>query len=132
MDTQRSNSVTFAEFRRGWQNVGLHLAYDPEDYRLLFDRVFDRDRGTNRVRWVDMKLALSKFKLKSPKACSPRRRSSLLAAARAYDRDRARTAVQLSVSLSDRFLTWPSCSESKGGRKEGGPMSAGRPRYLAD
>ena len=89
--------MTFAEFRKGWQNVGLHLAYDPEDYRLLFDRVFDRDRGSNRVRWVDMKLALSKFKLKSPKACSPRRRSSLLAAARAYDRDRARTAVQLSV-----------------------------------
>ena len=80
--------MTFAEFRKGWQNVGLHFMYDPDDYRLLFDRVFDRDRGSNRVRWEDMKLALSKFKLKSPKACHPRQRSSLRAAARAYDRDR--------------------------------------------
>merc|ERR1712159_338121 len=99
---------TFSEFRKGWQAVGLHLM--PGDYRLLFDRVFDRDRGTNRVRWVDMKLALAKFKLKSPKRCSPRQRASLLAAARAYDRDVARTAVHMSKlstgsSLAANFIS---------------------------
>ena len=116
MDTTRSNSVTFAEFRKGWQSVGLHLV--PNDYRLLFDRVFDRDRGTNRVRWVDMKLALAKFKLKSPRNCSPRQRSSLLAAARSYDRDIARTAVHISKldtasSLAANFISAHSPTKPK-------------------
>lgn len=87
MDINRSNSVTFAEFRRGWQNVGLYLKHDPDDYRLLFDRVFDRDRNSGRVRWVDLKQALTKFKLKAPRSLAKSQRKSLMMAAQAYDRD---------------------------------------------
>ena len=102
--------MTFSEFRKGWQNVGLHMMCDPDDYRVLFDRVFGRDRGSDRVRWVDMKLALSKFKLKSTAACSPRQRSGLLVAARAYERGVAQSAVQMSLrsegsSLATDFIS---------------------------